>query len=396
MAFTGDLKSLNLSTVLQILSSEGKTGILEIARKEAKAAIYLKNGTIIAASSGLKELRLGELLLERGVISRQQLREVVAQAGRTARPVGEVLLAFGYVDEESLKRIVRYQVRETVLNIFLWEEGRFEFRESHVDFDERVFDEINTMEIILEAARRMDEWAVIKKVIPSDTMVFEIKHQPGTENEKVTLEPRELKVASLMDGSRSVRDLVKMTGISEFEIYKILYAMASSKLIRPLPSAASEKGRREAEEPIRLLPIYHDVVVTISKHVEEELGPEYSTRLISSCRASLPVESKEVLAGYQVGDSGHENVSRALQVASRRHKGEAAERIISAAFMQLITCLLQQETEILGSRQTMHSIARIQELLQVVERYHSSDSRSRLISSLRTSLSQIAATLQGQ
>ena len=80
MAFKGDLKSLTLSTVLQILSSEDKTGILEIVRGPTKSSIYLKDGKIIAASSGHKQLQLGALLYSKELITKDQLREAVEEA----------------------------------------------------------------------------------------------------------------------------------------------------------------------------------------------------------------------------------------------------------------------------------------------------------------------------
>ena len=153
----GSLKSLGLSTILQILSSENKTGVLLLTHGRTKRAICLKDGKIIAAS-GKEGLRLGQFLCDQERISHKQLQEALERARETGRRVGEVLLDLGYISENSLKELIRHQIREAVLEISLWLEGDFEYRDCPVDFDERGVEDINTMGIILEAARVFDEW----------------------------------------------------------------------------------------------------------------------------------------------------------------------------------------------------------------------------------------------
>jgi hypothetical protein len=156
--FKGSLKSLDLSTILQILSSEDRTGVLHFSQGQAVRAICFKDGKMVAAS-GSKGQRLGQILYDRGLISQEQLQEALKQAREADKRLGEVLLDFGYIDEDSLKELIRYQIREAVLDISLWVEGDFEYRDCPIEFDERGVEDINTMRIILEAAARKDESA---------------------------------------------------------------------------------------------------------------------------------------------------------------------------------------------------------------------------------------------
>jgi hypothetical protein len=73
--------------------------------------------------------------------------------------MGDVLLALDYLKEDSLKEIIRHQISETVLELFLWQKGDFEYQDFPVEFDERGIEVVNTMRIILEAAVRKDELA---------------------------------------------------------------------------------------------------------------------------------------------------------------------------------------------------------------------------------------------
>ncbi len=154
----GNLKSLGLSTILQILSSEDKTGVLQFVQGDRIRSIYIRNGKIVAAS-GREGLRLGQILYGKGMISQEQLQEALEKARETDKRVGEVLLDLGYIEEDGLKELIRYQIREAVLDISFWVEGDFEYRDCPLKFDERGVEDFSTMGIILEAAARRDEWA---------------------------------------------------------------------------------------------------------------------------------------------------------------------------------------------------------------------------------------------
>jgi Lar family restriction alleviation protein len=154
----GNLKSLGLSAILQILSSENKTGVLQFVQGNRIRSIYIKNGKIVAAS-GREGLRLGQILYDKGLISQEQLQEALDKARETDKRVGEVLLDLGYIEENGLKELIRYQIREAVLDISFWVEGDFEYRDCPVEFDKRGVEDVSTMGVILEAAVRRDEWA---------------------------------------------------------------------------------------------------------------------------------------------------------------------------------------------------------------------------------------------
>jgi hypothetical protein len=154
----GNLKSLGLSTILQILSSEDKTGVLQFVQGDRIRSIYIRNGKIVAAS-GREGLRLGQILYGKGMISQEQLQEALEKARETDKRVGEVLLDLGYIEEDGLRELIRYQIREAVLDISFWVEGDFEYRDCLLEFDERGVEDVSTMGIIIEAAARRDEWA---------------------------------------------------------------------------------------------------------------------------------------------------------------------------------------------------------------------------------------------
>lgn len=153
----GNLKSMGIATLLQILALENKSGILQFNRGSLRSAMCFRNGQIIAAS-GNEWKKLGEMILSGGLISPEKLEEALQGSKKTGKRLGEVLLALGYISHIALKELIRRQIREAVLDLFLWQEGHFEYQDCPVDFDQRGIGEINIMELILEGARRIDEY----------------------------------------------------------------------------------------------------------------------------------------------------------------------------------------------------------------------------------------------
>ncbi|MEZ4528187.1 MAG: DUF4388 domain-containing protein [Desulfobacterales bacterium] len=165
--FRGNLDSIDLATVLQMLTSKEKTGILHLARAHMKSAICLKNGNIIAASDS-NGLRLGQILMNKGLVSSKNLREALRLARKSEKMLGETLLSMNLIDSTVLREVICHQVQEAVLELFFWRDGSFEYRDCIIDFDQQNIREINTIEIIMESARRLDEWNELRKN-PPDT-----------------------------------------------------------------------------------------------------------------------------------------------------------------------------------------------------------------------------------
>jgi hypothetical protein len=104
-----------------------------------------------------------------------------------------VLVSSGAVSHEKLEEAVRGHVEETVLGLFLWPEGRFNYRHELAPEDVAQFmppeyelhDPIPTRAILMEGMRRLDEWTRIVKVLPSDDVQL---HALGPDPELPLLE----------------------------------------------------------------------------------------------------------------------------------------------------------------------------------------------------------------
>ncbi len=152
----GKLSSISFSCVLQILSSENKSGVLQLSHGQKLSAICLKDGQIIAASSNYGP-QLGKLLFDKGLVTLKKLQEVLDRAKESGKHLGETLLTMGYIDEDTLKEVIHQQIRDTIKKLMFWKEGNFFFQDSLIEFDARSVENISIMGVMLDALRISDE-----------------------------------------------------------------------------------------------------------------------------------------------------------------------------------------------------------------------------------------------
>ena len=95
----------------------------------------------------------------------------------------------------------------------------------------------------------MDEWSVIAKKIPSLDAVFALEGEGrgGVDADEALVET-ERRLLPLLDGTRTARDLMDVTGLTDFEVCRVLYGLLSAGRLRRVatapPTAPRESGSR--------------------------------------------------------------------------------------------------------------------------------------------------------
>jgi tetratricopeptide (TPR) repeat protein len=142
--------------------------------------------------------------------------------------LGEILLDFQAVTQEELQKWVTLQVEEAVYHLFTWNEGTFHFKPDELpDPAQILLVSLSTDSLLLEGARRVDEWSLIEKEVHSLDLVFKLIRDPRDDDE-VELTGNQKKLLSLLDGDRTVRDLVDESGLVEFETGKAIYELVQA------------------------------------------------------------------------------------------------------------------------------------------------------------------------
>jgi len=228
MAIKGSLKEASLPDVIQLLFLGRRTGCLALADQHNFGTIYLDEGQIVYAAIVNRRDRLGDILLRNGRISAEQLQKAIdAQDDDRQHKLGEILVKLGVLTRAELEEYMRLQIEEAVYYLFTWTSGTFNFeagvRPEREDFLVRISPEA----LLLEGARRVDEWSLIEKKIPSFDLIFSVDHQHVAQSAP-TLSPEQQRLAPLIDGSRDVRQLIEESGLVEFEVGKALYGLITA------------------------------------------------------------------------------------------------------------------------------------------------------------------------
>ena len=100
----------------------------------------------------------------------------------SGKRIGQVLVEMKLVSREELGLYLKQQIEEIIYNLFSWKEGEFVFREGQLPASREGLFELNTMNVIMEGTRRIDEWVEIQKVLPRDNQVLCVSPtHPGQE-----------------------------------------------------------------------------------------------------------------------------------------------------------------------------------------------------------------------
>jgi len=236
MAIEGPLRELGIHDVFQLLDLSRKTGVLRVTSdlRHNAGTIYFDDGAIIFAEIRSNPHPLGALLLRTGKIGEADLeraRDMQQRQGDT-RLLGEILVSLGAITPRELQRQVRFQIEEVVFEVMGWREGYFSFVEGPLtELPTETAVRISTEALLMEGARRIDEWSRIESRIPHLGVVpLLAPPQEGGEGE-LDLLPPEWEMLAMIDGRRDVRAIAAELGRSDFEVAKTLFGLESAGVI---------------------------------------------------------------------------------------------------------------------------------------------------------------------
>src|SRR6266576_1383247 len=238
MAIEGPLRELGIHDVFQLLDLSRKTGALRVTSelRHNEGTVYFDNGVVVSAEIRSNPHPLGALLLRTGKITEadfDRARDMQQRQGDKRR-LGEILVALGVITKGEVERQVRFQIEEVVFEVMSWNEGYFSFAEqteSKVPTELTV--RIPVEALLMEGARRIDEWSRIENRIPHVGVVPSLAPPPGGGGGEL----------ALIDGDRSVRGLATELGRSDFEVAKTLFGLESAGVIVLMDPGTAKRGR---------------------------------------------------------------------------------------------------------------------------------------------------------
>lgn len=230
----GDISDFSLFDIFQLIDTTKATGKLSLYSPIMSSEIYFENGNIVYASTSKegKAVLTGDLLAKRKNIAPKVFNRVLKKSKETGVPILRSFVNEGILSEEDIMGILKERIEDAIYSAMELENGNFFFEK--VPIPENLSDislRINASQLILEGARRVDEKKFAAKMFKDDNIVF-IRLMTDVAMEEINLDSNELKIFSLVDGTKTLGDIIKLAGIEETEAKRIFYTLTRVGILK--------------------------------------------------------------------------------------------------------------------------------------------------------------------
>jgi outer membrane protein assembly factor BamB/tetratricopeptide (TPR) repeat protein len=327
MALKGDLASVDLAQVFQMLALNKKVGLLSILSQRTWNVLYFdQRGVTSYYNSHQVMERVVAACTRSGRLDVQVVDETRDHAARVGLSLVECLLAGGYLSTEELENLIRGELEEEIYDLFFCKDAKFEFLEGldRLDTREGLVDErffFNTDSVIMEAARRIDEWSYICERIPNSLEVYRPVAAPQDSSRETAA------VFELIDGRRNVGRVIEVSGLGNFQVFKHLCQLLDAGCIAALPPEefidAGDACMREGRLP--------DAINLYEKSVALGVGvPDVHSKAAEAYQAAQEYENAlyhlKCEAEYRLAAGDHLGAAARLHSATRLVPTDLAAR----------------------------------------------------------------------
>ena len=247
MSLAGNLRTMDLPEVLQWIASARKTGTLHLERRSVTKKIYFQGGGIYSSWSNDPRETMGQMLVRERLITEEQLFKGLLSVEQKGGMLGVLLIGEGTVGEEDLRRVLKIKAEESIYDLFLWPEGKFEFKDGETAGDDLIPIDLDVTAVIMEGVRRVDEWGRIRTVFPSQDVSFTLRR--GVPAEITDPTPRRL--LELAGSGLTLAALCLELRRSEFETAELAFQLHGKGFITVVQPRSS--GSKEHSDPVGII-----------------------------------------------------------------------------------------------------------------------------------------------
>jgi tetratricopeptide (TPR) repeat protein len=230
MSISGSLATMQLGDLLQWCGANLKTGTLRLKRGPIEKQLFFKDGRLFSSVSTSPRETLGQFLIRSGHITEEELFKALIEQDRKNHPLGKILVASGLLTEEVLEDILRIKTEESIYDCFLWKDGDFMFEDGKLPEQIPISLPLDLTGVILEGARRTDEWERIHEVFPTRLTSFVIDHEQIEAANEISEEDR--RVLELVARGKNLAEISLELHAVEFYAASRLLELHERKLVR--------------------------------------------------------------------------------------------------------------------------------------------------------------------
>ena len=341
MGLYGNLSTMSVAELLSWVGGGRKSGTLEVERDKIVKRITFESGRVASCSSNDPTTLMGQFLLSRGKITREMLSQALSRQGAVpGQPtnLGQILLDLGAITQADRDSFVAAKIEETIYGLFDWDDAVFRFYTDALADPNAVEASVGIEDILRRGSERSAERKLSGQVIGDPGMVLRATGEPPPPELAGSRAAR--RVFELIDGKKTVAEIVLHSHASEFLVTRFLTALLNGKVVeivevrreplRAMPEPVVEAPRTIIEPPDPV----EDVVLPPAAEPEPAPAPAAPLQLGDvddllsvfdslprlapdveppAAEARAPVTQPKPTRGYRVMPRPSTEVSRELQ-----------------------------------------------------------------------------------
>lgn len=227
MEFSGRLSAFPPANILQWASHELRTGALLVRRSSVEKRIFFRGGRVVGCLSTEPGEHFGQHLLLHGHLDERGFLRALDACKRSGRRLGSAVVELGLLSEREVARHLHDHISDVVCDLFLWQRGVFFFTAEPPPEEEIPARTLETMQLVMEGTRWLDEMARIRRVFVHDQVVLRRgAGYPGRE-----LSPLERRIAATVDGGQSLEALRTAVRGSYFRLLEAAYRLCLQEVL---------------------------------------------------------------------------------------------------------------------------------------------------------------------
>ena len=248
MSLKGNLSSVNLTEIFQMLSLAGREGTLFIYEGPRKRAIcFTKEGVSIRSRERDESNLIGKILCRHGKIDDHDLEMAVETRRTSSMLLGDILVDMGVCAREDIVEALHTQTEEEIQELFLnRSDAQFEYIDGYFPEPEAPYVNLNVNTLLIEIARRTDEWEYIRRRIRSPREIYRFTGVEGEVDPDLIAECSAHRVDPLIDGSHSLGEIIEVSYVNKYEVCKLMAAYLDAGITELVPHDAIRQNARLA------------------------------------------------------------------------------------------------------------------------------------------------------
>ena len=226
----GDLTLFPLSDVLRLLATTSKTGALDVLSDAGQGRVEVVEGRLRAATADRYRAGLARRLLGSGAVDADTL--LALHEGTvsllTDRQLAERLVSGDHLGSDEVAASLREHTIDAVLELVRTPDGSFRFEgleAPETDAEALAIPVEELLEEVERRAREMDELETAS--VPPSAVVTVV----GPEDAQTAVSADGWQLLGLIDGHRTVADLVELRGCGAYDTHRRLAELLQSGVV---------------------------------------------------------------------------------------------------------------------------------------------------------------------